>query len=93
MDLQTAMYMNNDKAIAQVKASLLKIINQYFVQNDQAKALEKYLGALEPQNATNLTNSLDSVIGDLTKQLDQLLVSDKKVSSDKSHENVSKEGK
>jgi hypothetical protein len=74
MDLQTAMYMNNDKAIAQAKASLLKILNQYFIQNYQAKALEKNLEAIEPQSTVNLSNSLDSIISDLTNQQNALLV-------------------
>jgi hypothetical protein len=78
MDLQTAMYMNNDKAIAQAKASLLKILNQYFIQNYQAKALEKNLEAIEPQSTVNLSNSLDSIISDLTNQQNALLVRDQK---------------
>ena len=83
MDLQTAMYMNNEKAIGQAKTSLLKIINQYFVQNDQAQVLEKSLQAIEPQSTTNLSNSLDSVISDLTNQQNTLLVRDKKASDTK----------
>ena len=78
MDLQTAMYMNNNKAIAQAKASLLKILNQYFIQNYQAKALEKNLEAIEPQSTVNLNNSLDSIISDLTNQQNALLVRDQK---------------
>jgi hypothetical protein len=78
MDLQTAMYMNNDKAIVQAKASLLKILNQYFIQNYQAKALEKNLEAIEPQSTVNLSNSLDSIISDLTNQQNALLVRDQK---------------
>ena len=68
MKLQTAMYVNNDKAIAQAKVSLLKILNQYFKQNNQAKILVASLNAIESQNVTNVNNSLNSVIGNLTKQ-------------------------
>ena len=78
IDLQTAMYMNNDKAIGQAKISLLKIINQYFVQNDQAQALGKSLQDIKPQSTVNLSNSLDNVISDLTKQQNALLVRDQK---------------
>ena len=81
MNLQTAMYMNSDKAIAQAKASLLKILSQYFVQNDQAKALKKSLEAIEPQTTINLINSLDSMISDLTNQQNSLLAGDKKTTS------------
>ena len=83
IDLQTAMYMNNDKALGKAKTSLLKIINQYFVQNDQAKTLEKSLQAIKPQSTTNLSNSLDTVISDLTSQQNELLVRDRKATSTK----------
>ena len=106
MDLQTAMYMNNDKTIEQTKTSLLKLLNQYFVKNDHAQALEKSLQAIEPQSATNLSNSLDNVISDLTNQQNLLIVGDRKstdmkeqisndqeaASSSEPNENVGKEG-
>ena len=92
MDLQTAVYMNNDKAIEQIKSSLLKMLNRYFVQNDQAKALAKSLNAIEPQNTVNLSNSLDSIISDLTKQQNSLLIGDRKSSDAETSQNISKQG-
>jgi hypothetical protein len=92
MYLQTAVYMNNDKAIEQTKSSLLKMLNRYFVQNDQAKALAKSLNDIEPQNTVNLSNSLDSIISDLTKQQNSLLIGDRKSSDAETSQNVSKQG-
>jgi len=83
MNLQTAMYMNDEKTIEQAKTSLLKIINQYFVQNNQAKALEKSLQAIEPQNMTSLSNSFDSIIDELTKQQNSIIMDDRKANSKK----------
>ncbi len=78
IDLQTAMYMDNEKAIEQSKASLLHIINEYFVQNDKTQALEKSLEAIEPQRTANLTNSIDIVISDLNKQQNSLIACNSK---------------
>lgn len=79
MGLQTAMYVNNDKTLQQAKANLLKILKQYFVQDDKAKKLEHRLSTIEPQDMANLSNSFDGLINDLTKQQNTLLMNDKKV--------------
>ncbi|MBK2096202.1 hypothetical protein [Francisella adeliensis] len=75
MDLQTAMYTNNDAAVTTSKTNLQKILKQYFIQNKNAKDLEAQIDKIQPLNTKVLESNLDKVIKSLTEQQDRLMVS------------------
>lgn len=74
MDLQTAMYTNNDVAITKAKANIQKMLKQYFVQDKNTKDLEAQIDKIMPINTGSFESNLDSVIKDLTEQQDRLMV-------------------
>lgn len=73
ISLQTAMYTNNKSDIAKAKANITNVLKKYFVQNNDAKSLEKNIQNIEAQKTQDLDNSLDKVINQLSKQQNELL--------------------
>ncbi|MBK2027916.1 hypothetical protein IB642_02910 [Allofrancisella guangzhouensis] len=72
--LQNAVYANDQATIDKAKASLLLILQQNFIQNQDAKNLEKIITNINAQDRQNLNDRLDNAIETLVKQQNQLLV-------------------
>ncbi|MED7818517.1 MULTISPECIES: hypothetical protein [unclassified Francisella] len=89
ISLQTAMYTNNETDIAQAKANLIDILGKYFVQNSNAKDLEKTIQGIQARKTQDLDNALDKVITQLSNQQNELLTKESvfKVNASKKESN------
>ncbi|AIT10051.1 membrane protein [Candidatus Francisella endociliophora] len=76
ISLQSAMYTNSQTAIDSARDNLLTIIKKYFVQNDNAKSVEKELKNIKAQSDEKLDDSLSKVVSQLSKQQNELLSRD-----------------
>ncbi|WP_150465757.1 hypothetical protein [Francisella sp. SYW-2] len=74
IQLQSAMYSNDQGSIDKAKDNLIAIINQYFVQDNNAKELKKDIKSINSQNLDNVDSSLDKVINQLSEQQNKLLI-------------------
>ncbi|QIV94217.1 hypothetical protein [Allofrancisella frigidaquae] len=75
--LQNAVYANDQVVIDKTKANLLEILQQRFIQNQDAKNLEKAITDLNAQDRRNLNDSLENTVEALVKQQNQLLAGNK----------------
>ncbi|ASG68080.1 hypothetical protein CDV26_06490 [Francisella halioticida] len=73
ISLQTAMYTNNKADITLDKTSLINILEKYFVQDSNAKNLEKTIQSIQSRETEDLDNTLDKVINQLSSQQNDLL--------------------
>lgn len=86
INLQNALYINDETFIKQAKDNLLNILKTYFVQDDKAKQVISEIDKLHAQQAGNLNDEIDKLIDKLTKQQNQL-ISEAKQSSNIVKEN------
>lgn len=87
ISLQNAMYINNENAINIAKNNILEILKQYFIQNDDAKALEENIAGIKAYANSDFNSKLDKLINKLSRQQDQLLTR----ASGTNQTNISKE--
>ncbi|API87232.1 hypothetical protein [Francisella uliginis] len=73
ISLQTAMYTNNEADITQAKTNITNILKKYFIQDKNAKSLEKTIQNIHARKTKDLDNSLDKVINQLSSQQNELL--------------------
>ncbi|WP_150466982.1 hypothetical protein [Francisella sp. SYW-9] len=87
--LQTAMYTNNEADITKAKINITNILQKYFVQDDNAKNLEKSIQNIQARRTQDLNNALDKVINQLSSQQNELLTKESqlKVSASKKGSN------
>ncbi|QIW10602.1 hypothetical protein [Francisella sp. LA112445] len=89
ISLQTAMYTNDQSDITKAKANLTNILGEYFVQDSNAKALEKAIQNIHARRTQDLDSVLDKVISQLSSQQNELLTKESvlKVSASKKGSN------
>ncbi|MEY8713713.1 hypothetical protein AB9G26_00315 [Francisella philomiragia] len=74
IQLQSAMYSNDQDSIDQAKDNLINIVDRYFVQDSDAKELKTSIENIRSQNLDDINSSLDKVINQLSEQQNKLLV-------------------